>query len=95
MNYVSRYLLNCAINIKHIHFMASANLFLDKARAKEKGHPVCIRVCHLRKQWFITLNLSANVKDFTKAIAGTGTLNDSQKELRDTMLQQRQKASMY
>lgn len=72
--------------------MASANLYLDKSRFKEPGHPVCIRICHMRRQWLITLRLSATVKDFTKALAGTGTLSEKQKQLRDQMLEQRQKA---
>lgn len=71
--------------------MASANLFLDKSRSRDKGHPVCIRVCHLRKQWLITLNLSATVKDYAKALAGT-SLTDNQKRLRDQMNECRTKA---
>ncbi len=72
--------------------MASANLFLDKSRSREGGHPVCIRVCHMRKQWLVTLKLTSTVKDYLKCINNAGTLNEKQKKLRDEMLLQRKKA---
>ncbi len=72
--------------------MASANIFLDKARSRDGGHPVCIRICHLRKQWMITLKVSACVKDYDKAINNKGVLNENQRRLRETMFESRDKA---
>lgn len=72
--------------------MASANLLLDKSRKKDGKHPVCIRICYLRKQWAVTTKISASLKDYEKALSDKGTLNDKQKQLRSEMLEQRTKA---
>lgn len=73
--------------------MASANLFLDKNRTtKDKQHPVCIRICHMRKQWMVSLRIYATTKEYEKALGGKGTLTQVQKDLRTLLLEKRQKA---
>lgn len=74
---------------------ASANLFLDKSR-KLKGtnkHPVNIRVCHNRKQWMTGLRIYCTEDDYKKALSGKGSLSPKLRELRDTMLEKRKKAT--
>jgi integrase/recombinase XerD len=73
--------------------MASLNLFLDKNRTnKNKRHPVCIRICHMRKQWMVSLKVYAIIKEYEKAVNGKGSLTQELKDLRALLLEKRQKA---
>ena len=55
-------------------------------------HPCTIRITHNRKQWMVSLGISASLKDYEKALSDKGVLNDRQKELREQLIEKRQKA---
>lgn len=73
--------------------MASANLFIDKSNPNKDGlYPVCIRICHMRKQWPVGLKVYATIKDYEKALSDKGTLTEAQKLLRGGLIEKRKKA---
>lgn len=73
--------------------MASANLYLDKSRCNDQGeHPIYIRICHMRKQWPVSIKVSATVKDYEKALSDKGQLSSKQKELQKVLIEKRNKA---
>jgi integrase/recombinase XerD len=72
---------------------ASANLFLDtRTTTKENQHPVKLRICHLRKQWAVGLKVYLTPGDYDKVMLEGGKKTSEQKEIRDLLMDYKQKA---
>lgn len=72
---------------------ATVSVFLDTRRALTDGkYPVALRVSYRSAQWSVSLRMYATKQDFSKAMQSKGKLSSGQLQLREEVIEKKQKA---